>query len=118
MGGFEGGLPHPLVTLGPGEWDLLVGGGSRATTVPAPPERIPVLPSLRVTGDIPDPWGHQKGTSDPADTRGERGDPLGRTWPVGVPGDTSWRGRLGWAQRGAFQLLSARGGHGAKPARR
>lgn len=85
MGGFEGGLPHPLVTLGPGNWALLLGGGSCATAVPAHPERIPV----RGAGDIPDLWGHQKGTPDPADTRGERGDPLSRAWPVGVPGDTS-----------------------------
>lgn len=85
MGGFEGGLPHPLVTMGLGERALLVGGGSCATAVPAHPERIPV----RGAGDIPDPWGHQKGTPDPADTRGERGDPLSRAWPVGVPGDTS-----------------------------
>lgn len=74
-----------MVTLGPGDRALLLGGGSCATAVPAHPERIPV----RVAGDIPDPWGHQKGTSDPADTRGERGDPLSRAWPVGVPRDTS-----------------------------
>lgn len=82
MGGFEGGLPHPLMTLGPGDRALLLGGGSCATAVPAHPERIPV----RVAGDIPDPWGHQKGTPDPADMRGERGDPLSRAWPVGYPG--------------------------------
>lgn len=74
-----------MMTLGPGDWALLLGGGSCATAVPAHPERIPV----RGAGDIPDPWGHQKRTSDPADTRGERGDPLSRAWPVGVPGDTS-----------------------------